>query len=301
VFRVGSRTGKRERRDKYDFRGISIFKKTENMKILKCILFCMLFAAFSCRDNNIPDIPIPLNGTKWKLAGVVNAKTYILKEFEPRACTECFTLMFDTDHEASGRSISSKIKIDLLDLRKYMLTEESETWIEHPSLPVDGDRFRGIMASIESFTVTPEELKLYFNNKTEYLLFKRDNSPSDALVSLNGTKWKLAGSVDAETGKLLKEFQPKFCAECFTLTFDTDYEASGRSISSRIKIDLLDLRKYMMTLELEIWIENPDLPVDGGHFREIMASIDSFTVASEELRLYYNDNTEYLLFRRIQP
>jgi hypothetical protein len=149
-------------------------KKTEHMKILKCILFCMLLAGVSCQNNNSTVIPIPLKGTEWKLAGSVNVEIGELKEFEPKPCTECFTLTFNSDHEASGRSISSKVAIDLLDLSKYTnVTFEDEVWIEDPSLPVDGGRFRMTMASIESFTVTTEELKLYYNNKTEYLLFKR--------------------------------------------------------------------------------------------------------------------------------
>ena len=38
---------------------------------------------------------------------------------------------------------------------------------------------------------------------------------------LTGTKWKLAGIVDIETGELT-ELEPKDCAPCFTLSFDTD-------------------------------------------------------------------------------
>jgi hypothetical protein len=145
------------------------------MKILKYILFCMLFASFSCRDNNPPDIPVPLNGTTWKLEGSVNVETGILKEFEPKACAECFTLTFHSDHEASGLSVFVKTVIDLLDLRKYTISPaiSEASWSGDPSLPIDGDRFTSIMISIESFTVTSEELKLYYNNKTEYLLFKR--------------------------------------------------------------------------------------------------------------------------------
>jgi hypothetical protein len=121
-----------------------------------------------------PTIPEDLKGTKWKLAGSVNVETGELIEFQPTACAECFTLIFNSDHEASGRSVFARIGIDLLDLSKSMNTKESEvSWSGDPSLPVDGDHFRKIMVSIESFTVTPEELKLYHNNKTEYLLFKR--------------------------------------------------------------------------------------------------------------------------------
>jgi hypothetical protein len=145
------------------------------MKILKYILFCMLLVGFSCRDNNPPDdIPVPLNGTQWKLAGSVNVETGELREFQPTACVECFTLTFHSDHGASGRSVLEEISIDLLNLRKYIMADISEaSWSGDPSLRIDGDHFRKIMISIESFTVTSEELKLYFNNKTEYLLFKR--------------------------------------------------------------------------------------------------------------------------------
>jgi hypothetical protein len=276
--------------------GIYLFKKTENMKFLKYILFCMLFATFSCRENNPPpDIPVALNGTKWKLAGSVNVKTGILKGFEPKACTECFTLMFNSNHEASGRSVSSTIAIDLLDLRKYMNTDESETWVKYPSLPIDGDRFRSIMISIESFTVTSEELKLYFNNKTEYLLFKRDNSPSDTLVSLNGTKWKLAGSVDAETGKL-KEFEPKACDECFTLAFDTDSTAGGVSVINDLRICLLPKPAIILMTE----VDDSDIG-DTQSYYDAWRAMTSYKIENNDLWLLFNNNTEYLLFRRIQP
>ncbi|MDR3141723.1 MAG: hypothetical protein LBU37_08375 [Tannerellaceae bacterium] len=146
------------------------------MKILKYILFCMLLAGLSCRNNNPADVPISsLEGTNWKLAGAVNVETGKLNEFEPKACAECFTLAFNSDHEASGRSVLLEIKLDLLDLRKYGdIRKISEgSWAGDPSLRIDGDRFRVAMASLDSFTATSKELKLFYNNKTEYLLFKR--------------------------------------------------------------------------------------------------------------------------------
>ncbi|MDR1202164.1 MAG: hypothetical protein LBL58_11145 [Tannerellaceae bacterium] len=144
------------------------------MKILNYILLCMLLAGVSCQDNDPPDdTPIPLNGTTWKLAGSVNAETGILKEFEPTACAECFTLTFNSDHEASGHSIIMDVEIDLLNLDPTKPIQK--IYYDEGGYP-DGHDFRMAIFWAESFTVTHKELKLYYNNKNnkaEYLLFKR--------------------------------------------------------------------------------------------------------------------------------
>jgi hypothetical protein len=118
--------------------------------------------------------PIPLKGTKWKLAGFVDMKTGVLTEPELKDCDKCYTLTFDTDYTAKGWSVTVATSIDLLDLDRYMLVTIGESY--------DGNRFRSSMVSIKSFTVTSEELKLYYysvdcsnDNPThtmEYLFFK---------------------------------------------------------------------------------------------------------------------------------
>jgi hypothetical protein len=115
------------------------------------------------------------------------------------------------------------------------------------------------------------------------------------LAHLEGTKWKLAGIVDVKTG-VLTELEPKDCERCYTLTFDTDSTASGCSlVSLKIAIDLVDLDKYM--LEDIMYI-----PDDVNIFRLAMVTIESFAIASNELKLYYHDHDKkkYLFFKRIQ-
>ena len=56
-------------------------------------------------------------------------------------------------------------------------------------------------------------------------------------ISLKGTKWKLAGIVDTETGDL-KELEPKDCDECYTFTFDTDSTAIGWITSNDLIVNL---------------------------------------------------------------
>jgi hypothetical protein len=53
---------------------------------------------------------------------------------------------------------------------------------------------------------------------------------NNEINTLKGTKWKLAGIVDA-TGKLT-ELEPKDCEQCYTLEFDTDSTAWLQSVSN---------------------------------------------------------------------
>jgi hypothetical protein len=110
-----------------------------------------------------------------------------------------------------------------------------------------------------------------------------------------GTKWKLAGLVDTQTGELT-EFDPKDCAGCYTLTFDTDHTATAHSILIDVKFDLLKL--------------NPDRPMeaiyhDEGHphghdFRIAILVAGSFSLTSDEFKLFNKYKTSYLLFKLIE-
>ena len=70
-------------------------------------------------------------------------------------------------------------------------------------------------------------------------------SCSKDITSLEGTKWKLTGFVDATTGVLTTPI-PKDCKNCFTLTFDTEYTALAYSITLSTKLDLMDLNPNNM-------------------------------------------------------
>jgi hypothetical protein len=98
-----------------------------------------VFALCNCSDKNGIDTPMPLEGTK-----------------------------FDTNHTASVRSITIGVAIDLLNLdpSKFMTYEYRNEGYH------DGHNFRVAIFWAESFTVTLEELKLFYNNKKKYLLFK---------------------------------------------------------------------------------------------------------------------------------
>ncbi|MDR1918421.1 MAG: hypothetical protein LBQ65_02100 [Tannerellaceae bacterium] len=233
-----------------------------------------------------------LAGTKWKLARFVDVQTGMRTLPEPSFCTECFTLTFDTDSTALGRSITMDVKINLMNLNPKVMIED--IYIDEGYPDGHGQQFRTAILTTASFTVSPDELKLFYHDKQNYLLFRRVMTLADLPAGiLAGTKWKLGGFLDVKTGKLTV-VEPRDCEECYKLTFDTDSTASGRSITMNVKINLLKLNP-------DKFIE--DIYIDEGHrhghdFRIAMLIAASFTVTPDELKLFYHDKQYCLLFRR---
>jgi hypothetical protein len=115
-------------------------------------------------------VDIKLNGTKWKLAGIVDLETNTLTELEPKDCEECYTLTFDTDTTLSALSISRKVYIDL---NQYPRNIEAMLHIQSHN---DGEKFCDAILAVEAYSTTSKELKLFYNDLYDegkkYLLFK---------------------------------------------------------------------------------------------------------------------------------
>jgi hypothetical protein len=116
--------------------------------------------------------------------------------------------------------------------------------------------------------------------------------------SLKGTKWKLVGIVDVETGDL-KVLEPKDCTECYTFTFDTDTTFSTYSSFNELGggyiVDYIE-HSFQVTYfggtkagesgDGELYVR----PFWNG-------TVQSFFYKESELRLYYDENRNYLLYK----
>jgi hypothetical protein len=152
-----------------------------------------------------------------------------------------------------------------------------------------------------------------------YFLFKRKDGGTP--TTLRGTKWKLTGMVNTQTGGV-KELEPKNCDECYTLTFWGDFVISSRSIWAYLGLNLL-------RLDLEIdpakpwgwegsplhaeewrqeWIDDSgvwqiiaDTYEDSYLFRCGIASTESYEITTDELKLFfvYQEQKFYLLFKLV--
>jgi hypothetical protein len=112
-----------------------------------------------------------LQGTKWKLKGIVDINTDKLTELEPKNSEECYTLVFDTDSTASGRSVFVEFNVIM---KERVITEIMGlgTYIGES---YDGDLFRTTMSGTKSYIESPIELKFFNNYANKYLIFKPVN------------------------------------------------------------------------------------------------------------------------------
>jgi hypothetical protein len=123
---------------------------------------------------------------------------------------------------------------------------------------------------------------------------------------LEGTDWKLAGIVDASTGDV-RELEPKDCATCYTLSFDTDSTAEGKVIVNTINISLADsyANGVLLVKTTKIYLSGEDdfyLAIEGGIYSyEYLAGWSSGDVSGKKELRFYNKEKDYLLYKLVQP
>jgi hypothetical protein len=170
-------------------------------KILKMTAILLILAGFvSCgennrgEDNNETYESGPLEGTKWKFVGFIDVQTGILEEVVPRRgqfdiktgiltdgdpidCEKCYTLSFTSDTTAQGWSMLNEIYVKFFDpIRR------SSTNISFSKKPVRGGTeigespgptlYTNALIDLTAYIYYNNELKLFYNNNKNYLLFK---------------------------------------------------------------------------------------------------------------------------------
>jgi len=124
----------------------------------------------------------PLEGTKWKLAGIVDTSTNELMVLEPKelddfyrhvySVGDFYTLMFDTDSTFSGRTTTNVI--GGIYITDYVTNSIHFTSFGGTKLGElgDGGLWWVIFPTIRFFTLQGNELKLFYNDNKNYFLFK---------------------------------------------------------------------------------------------------------------------------------
>ncbi len=185
-----------------------------------------------------------LQGTKWKLEGIVDNQTGSLKKLKPLDCEVCYTLEVDTNYTLSAIGIGSRLKLDLLNLNPGKVTAELKCEPYKGELYCDVDDFEKMLIQTESYVVSSDKLKLITVGGFLYLSFVPwdGDNPSTSRI---GTQWKCTGITNVETGEI-KEPDSKGCDFCYMLNFTTDYRCEVHGYGSRF---IKDLSNLDLTLE----------------------------------------------------
>ncbi|MDR2126334.1 MAG: hypothetical protein LBP63_05860 [Prevotellaceae bacterium] len=128
-------------------------------------ILLILAGVVACGKENENNEINTLKGTKWKLAGIVDTETGVLKELEPKDCEQCYTLDFDTDTTAHGQSSSNDIIINISKMPPTIGgTKRNESG--------DGHLYMDLWYDVNSYNREDNKLK-FFYEKDSYLLFKK--------------------------------------------------------------------------------------------------------------------------------
>jgi len=114
-----------------------------------------------------------LQGTKWKLIGIVDVQSGDLTELEPKDCDECYTLTFDTDNTFSGLTTTNVIMGNYeIDYDTYTLRFINIGGTEVGEIG-DGYKYAEILWKIQSFAIKNTYLHLHYSNNKNYLKYKK--------------------------------------------------------------------------------------------------------------------------------
>jgi len=274
------------------------------------VLFC-----FSCNEKEEEKtVPHPaLEGTSWKLKGIVDMQTGILTENNVllKRCKSCYIITFDTDSTASGYAEYNSVTVRL--------------W---PRLSMNMS-LNGINTNTDSYAVEGDNLKFFFNIEKKYVLFTRYEEDSNEIDEkegrLEGTMWQLEGLVDAQTGTLMK-LKILHPSDSHRIRYyHIGFHSDRVDLESGYIPRHLGLEPGMYSI-LDGYTSNNGFhsayiaDYETGSFKTLFyiatkagesqdglvyaaifqtSALQSFSLQGNELILYYNNKNNYLLYKRI--
>ncbi|MDR1526532.1 MAG: hypothetical protein LBS46_02540, partial [Dysgonamonadaceae bacterium] len=143
------------------------------MKTLKYLLFAVLALSISmaCSEDvvsgtDISDDETGLTGTKWQLAAFIDVQTRESIEPEPKDCNRCYTLEFDSDTTATGKSALNTLHFIVTPstIEMSLMTEIGDSHYGNVDLYYEA------LQTLDTYECNKDELKIYYAEKKKYLL-----------------------------------------------------------------------------------------------------------------------------------
>ena len=124
----------------------------------------LLTAGTGCEKNKDYEVPTQLTGTRWELAGIVDAKTGKITPLAPKGS---YGFKFISETEAKGGTVLNQMTVYLTTPPFFVIN--TKIGDEENG---DAALFYRIIKTLESYTWEKNELKFFYDNKQYYLLYK---------------------------------------------------------------------------------------------------------------------------------
>lgn len=134
---------------------------------LSLLLAIGLFSGCSSESKSLND----LSETSWKLLGFYSLSNNELQKSLPEDCDDCYVLTFSKDGLVNGKTASNifegtySARKGLIAIMNCNTTKVGEVY--------DGNKFYMSLLNSTHYSFSDTQLKLFYNNKQNYLLFKR--------------------------------------------------------------------------------------------------------------------------------
>ena len=248
------------------------------------------------KEEIIPEEPpAELLGRTWRLLGFGGPFDYAVREPEPTECRACYTLTFSKDGTMKGRTSSREIsgRYKVRGGTFVMLFSANES----AESSADGREYIRALDSISTYILSGDRLTFYSEDQRRHLLFCDEKVLSFDRVppGLSGV-WKLVGFVSADG--TLREPDPKHCDRCYTISFLKDGRLTGRTINNEA-IARYQFNGHNISIS-DFGMTKVGEYGDSDIYVEALRQSTRYELVSGRLRLYYNNNTDYLLFKKTQ-
>ena len=170
------------------------------------LIMTLSMGLYAGDDNTVNNAAVPsLTGIKWKLVGIGDVKTDELKALKSytvdgKDCAKCYTVTFKENGTFTGFSTTNELYGNYLinySTHDFKISELGGLKINELG---DGNIYFTLLGIVQSYDLIESGLKLYYNNKNNYLLF----SEQDTSVTTCGLKTALLGVVATEAVILKK-------------------------------------------------------------------------------------------------
>jgi hypothetical protein len=281
------------------------------MNFFKYVLILVFISfSWSCKNTDEPieitDEPtgiVSLKGTEWKLSGYVTVESGELIPEETSMWSDTNnTLVFDESGHGYGKTIFNSVEVLQL-LGKpliIIMTKVGDSDNGHLEL------FYEAALMVDSYQYEENQLKFFYNDKKNYLLYKPAEEMKiprvpvpEEILDLARTNWQFVGLVDAETNVLTLSCPDDCSAEkngCYKFGF---FDGGGGVFLIHTAYVYLDFSRepvfYGNTFNQEsLFSDQQKLLLD------IACTVESCKYENNQLKLFCDNKKQYLLFYRIE-